>query len=99
MVMRNDQNNTGFDGLSRTLEEASRALKDLDGKIGTVSFDPHDPASIEAAITEISLLVDDRLGDAALNPFVAQLADGMKESYRQGILDKAAEARMESDDT
>ncbi|WP_262047305.1 hypothetical protein [Bradyrhizobium sp. Bra78] len=89
---------TGFDGLSRTLEEASTALKDLDGQIGTVSFDPHDPASIEAAITEISRLVDEKMGDAASNPFVAQLTDGMKESYRQGILDKAAEARTESDD-
>jgi hypothetical protein len=34
---------TGFDGLSRPLEEASSALTDLDGgEIGTVGFDPHD---------------------------------------------------------
>jgi len=90
---------TGFDKLSRTLDGASRALKELDGEIGTVSFDPHDPASIEAAITEISRLVDEKLGDAASDPFVVQLADGMKESYRQGILDKAAEVRMKGDDT
>lgn len=90
---------SGFDGLSRTLEEASTALKDLDGELGTVSFDPNDPASIEAAIAEISRLVDDKIGDAASNPFVSQLADGMKESYRQAILDKAAAARLESDET
>lgn len=88
---------TGLDGFSRTLKEASNALKELDGDIGTITFDPHDPVSIEAAITEISRLVDEKLCDTASNPFVTQLADGMKETYRQGILDKAAEARAESD--
>lgn len=89
---------TGFDGLSNMLKEASKAIEGLDGEIGTVSFDPHDPVGIEAAITEIYRLIDDKLGDSASNPIIAQMAEAMKESYRQGILDRAASARLENDD-
>jgi len=90
---------TGFDELSNMLKEASTAIEGLDGEIGTVSFDPQDPVSIEAAITEIYRLIDDKLGDSGSNPIIAQVADGMKESYRQGILDRAAAARLERDDS
>jgi hypothetical protein len=63
-----------------------------------VSFDPNDPVSIENAIAEIARLVDDKLGACGSNPIVAQMAEGMKESYRDGILEKAAAARLEGDE-
>lgn len=88
---------TGFDKLSRNLAEAQKALAALDGELGTVSFDPHDPGSIDAAIQEVERLVDERLGSHAANPIIGPMIDGMKERYRQGILDRAAGARLEGD--
>lgn len=85
---------TGLDEISRDLEDAQKALSEMDGKLGSVSFDPHDPASIEAAVQEVERLIDERLGSYASNPIVGQLAEGMKEQYRQGIIDKAAAARI-----
>lgn len=89
---------SGLDGLSKSLEEAARALEGIDGELGSVSFDPNDPASIENAIAEIARLVDEKLGAYGSNPIVAQMAEGMKESYRNGILEKAAAARLEGDE-
>lgn len=88
---------TGFDELSRNLAEAQKALAALDGELGTVSFDPNDPGSIDAAIQEVERLVDERLGSRAANPVIGPMIDGMKERYRQGILDRAAAARLEGD--
>jgi hypothetical protein len=89
---------TGLDKLSRDLEDAQKAMSEMDGELGSVSFDPHDPASIEAAIQEVERLIDERLGSYATNPIVGPLAEGMKEKYRQGIIDKAAAARSGEDD-
>ncbi len=41
---------TGFDKLNRQLEDAQKAISELDGELGTVTFTPDDPASIENAI-------------------------------------------------
>ncbi|SFP14741.1 hypothetical protein SAMN03159463_03685 [Mesorhizobium sp. NFR06] len=89
---------TGFDKLTKTLEQAQRALKEVDGELGTVSFDPQDPASIEAAILSVETMIDERLGPYKTNPVIAPLIEGMKEQYRQGILERAAEARLRDGD-
>jgi hypothetical protein len=89
---------TGLDKLSSDLEDAQKAMSAIDGDLGSVSFDPHDPASIEAAIQEVERLIDERLGSYASNPIVGPLVEGMKEQYRQGIIDKAAAARTGEDD-
>jgi len=89
---------TGLDKLSRDLEDAQKAMSEMDGELGSVSFDPHDPASIEAAIQEVERLIDERLGSYASNPIVGPLAEGMKDQYRQGIIDKATAARIGEDD-
>ena len=88
----------GLDSLQRQLKDASRALKALDGELGTVRFDPHDPSSIEAAIQQISHIIDERVGDYSSNPIIGPLAEEMKESYRESIIQKAAEARLKGDD-
>jgi len=84
---------TGLDKFQKELAEAQRAMSDMDGDLGSVQFDPHDPASIERAIQEVGRLVDDRVGLYANNAIVAPLAAEMKEKYRAAIIDKAAEAR------
>ena len=87
---------TGFDRLASNLAEAQKALAALDGELGTVRFDPNDPASIDGAVQEIERLVDERLGSYASNPIIGPLAQGMKERSRQAILDRAAAARLDS---
>jgi hypothetical protein len=88
---------TGFDQLGRQLKEAQEALTQLEGKLGTVSFDPNDPSSIEAAVQRIEKIVDARLGAYVRNPIIGPLIDGLKEKYREGILERAARVRLEQD--
>lgn len=52
----------GLDKLTKTLDQASRAAREIDGELATLSFDPGDPSSVEAAIAEAKLGVDSRLG-------------------------------------
>lgn len=89
---------TGLDKLQRDLQEAQRALSELDGRLGEVSFNPHDPASIENAIQSVCAMVDERAGSYASNPVVGPLIEQMKESYREGLLQRAAEARLQEDE-
>jgi len=89
---------TGLDKLQRDLDEAQRALGELDGELGTVNFNPNDPSSIEAAIQSVYRMVDERAGQYASNPVVGPMIEEMKESYRENILQKAAEARLQADE-
>lgn len=88
---------SGLDTLSKQLEEAQKTLAELEGEL-SVHFNPGDPASIEAAIQEAEAVVDSKVGSAAGNPLVAQMVEGLKEQYRQSILDRAAAARLEASD-
>lgn len=85
---------TGFDKLQREIADAQKAIALLEDSIGSVRFDPADPGSIDAAITAMESMVDERLGDYAKNAIIGPLIPQMKESYRQAIIDKAAEARL-----
>lgn len=87
----------GLDKLTRDLEQAQKAIEAMDGELGTVSFDPEDPVSIEAAIQEVARLIDERLGSYASNPIIGPMVESLKEQYREGILEKAATARIEGD--
>lgn len=87
----------GLDTLQRTLREAQNALKAVEGELGTLTFDPHEPASIEAAIVESERLVDERLGAYSANAMVAPLIQQMKEAFRAAVIEKAAEARLKEE--
>ncbi|KZY42700.1 MULTISPECIES: hypothetical protein [Pseudoalteromonas] len=89
---------TGLDKLQKDLKNAEKALNELDGQLGVVNFDPHDPASIEAAIQSVNQIIDNRIEPYASSPIVGSLAEQMKESYRESILQKAAEARLKQDE-
>lgn len=84
----------GFDKLQQTLRDAERAARELDGDLAELSFDPIDPSSIEAAISEAKLAVDSRLGSWYGNPIVDQLAEGAKASFEEQILSKVEEYRL-----
>lgn len=89
---------TGLDKLQKDLKEAQQVLNELDGELGTINFDPHDPASIEAAIQSVNLMIDSRIGPFTDSSIVGPLVEEMKETYREKILKKAAEARLQSDE-
>jgi hypothetical protein len=87
----------GLDKLTRTLNDAQKAIAAIDGELGAVNFNPNDPGSIEAAITQMEAMIDERLGDYASNPIIAPMMAGMKERYRDAIIERAAQARMGGD--
>jgi hypothetical protein len=84
----------GLGDLSRMLSEAQRALAGLDGALGTISFDPESPTSLEAAIATMEALIDEKLRGFERNPIIKDLAAATKEHWRQAILDRAAAARL-----
>jgi len=86
---------SGFDKLAHELNEAQRAINSVDEELGTVSFNPNDAASIEAAIQQVELIVDERLSAYSSNPIIGPLMIGLKEKYREGIIERAAAARLE----
>ena len=85
--------------MQKELEEAQCAISELEGDLGTVSFDPQEPHSVETALQSVNQLIDGRIGRYASNPFVAPIIDGLKESYRETILVKASEARLQAEET
>ena len=79
-------------------EKPTAKLGDIagnDGEIDGLEFDPTDPGSIDRVISDMEAKIDERVGSARNNPFVAPLAHGMKNAYRQKILELAAQKRME----
>lgn len=84
----------GLDKLQRELAAAQEALSSLHGELGTVNFDPEDPASIESAIAAMATMIDGRLVGYEGNAFIADLANNMKAQYREAILEEAAAARL-----
>ena len=85
---------SGLDQLSRSLQEAQKAIAAIDGELGSVHFDPNDPTSIEVAIAQANAMIDDRIGKYASNPFVAPLVNEMKEQFRNAIVERSAAARL-----
>ena len=86
---------TGLDKLSRKLDELSKFAKEIDGHLGEVKFNPRDPGDIERAIAEMETMVDEKASSYSRNDAVQNVADQMKEKYRQAILDKAAASRLD----
>ena len=88
----------GLDKLQRDLQRAQDALAELDGDLGSVSFNPEDPASIDQAISAMERMIDDRVAGYEDSEIIGSLAEEMKEQYRAMILEKAAEARLQDDE-
>lgn len=88
----------GLDKLQRDLKRAQDALAELDGDLGSVSFNPEEPASIDQAIAAIERIIDDRVAGYEDSEIIGSLAEEIKEQYRAMILKKAAEARLQDDE-
>jgi hypothetical protein len=77
------------------LKEAVRAAQALHGTVGSLEFNPSDPQAVKRAIAQMERLVDEKLGQNRLNPFIETLADATKESLRQEIHRLVAEAQRD----
>lgn len=86
----------GIGELSKALDQIQKAMAELDGDIGQVSFDPSNPESINNAIVSMEKMIDDRLGRYSNVNVIAGLIEEMKESFRSTIIEKAARARLGS---
>ena len=85
---------SGLDALMRIVEELEKAIADLDGIIVHQTYNPHDPQSIEQAIQEFYLVVDERIAGYAHNETVDRIAVQCKEQGRNVIIEHAAKARL-----
>jgi hypothetical protein len=83
----------GLDQLDKAFEEVSQALESLGQQIGAVRFNPGDPNDVDRAISEAQRMVDAKLWRFKHNPWVSTISDGLKEKIREGIIDKARQAR------
>jgi hypothetical protein len=72
----------GLDKLQRELQRAQDALAELDGDLGSVSFNPEDPASIDQAIAAMERTIDERVAGYEDSSIIGSLAEEMKEQYR-----------------
>ena len=85
-----DLNMSGFDELQKTLDEAQRAVKSLEGDFAALTVDPNNP---QTAIAEMERTVDAKLATFRGNPIVDQIAEASKEEFKKYILEKADEAK------
>jgi hypothetical protein len=88
---------TGLDEFSKQLNDASEALRGLDGDIGAVKFDPNDPSSVEAAVVQVEQIIDMKVASHRGNEIVENLVGQMKDKFRQEIYDRAAKARAQGE--
>jgi hypothetical protein len=87
---------TGLDKLQQDLRDAQRAFESLDGTIAALNIDPNSQASVDAAIRQMESAIDAKTGRYPRNPLVETVAKGLKEQYRNVILERAAKAYRES---
>lgn len=86
---------TGLDALTKKMDQLARFAEEVNSELATVAFDPTDPSSIEAAISEMEVAIDQKVVSYEGNYMEANLVEQMKASLREQILDKAAAARLE----
>jgi hypothetical protein len=80
-------------GLNTDLEEAHAALFDLDRTFATLSFDPADGLSVEAAMRQIERAVDDRVQKCPSNGFALITGRQLKAKYRHKLQNRVLRHR------
>jgi hypothetical protein len=85
----------GFEHLTSRLKELSDALNQLNGKLCEVRFDPSRPDQVQTAIRTMERAVNERLSEFPDNPLVQQLAAGIKQRFKQEMLNLASEAQRQ----
>ncbi len=86
----------GLDTLIKKTKQLSSFTQEIDGELANVSFDPHDPISIEAAIHKAHDAIESKAQGYEKNAWIGALVEELKENAREQILNRAATARMEN---
>ena len=89
---------TNLDALVHNMKELEKAVADLNGVIAHFTFDPYDPQSIEQSIQKLYAAIDDKVTSYAHNKMVGNIAEKLKETGRNKILERAAAARLKGED-
>ena len=84
-IMGLKNNVTGLDELQRELRELADAIKSLDGRIGSLRFDPADTVSVEKAVSEMERLVDERAGKQRPGSIAESVISTVKAKYATQI--------------
>ena len=80
------------DELTRTLAEAGEGLEALQEEVIEASFDPDDPASVQAAIQHVEDTIDAKVARFRGNALVREAADQIKAECRANILQRVEAA-------
>jgi hypothetical protein len=84
----------GLDKLQRDLAAAGSAFEALNGQV--LSFDAHDPSSVEGALARADAAVDNVVGCYPGNNVITQLAGQIRGKLREQILQKAGSFKMQN---
>jgi hypothetical protein len=84
---------TGSNDLSKRLEEAQKAAKELDGLLGTIKFNAADSRDVDRAIKDMERAIDSKASRYRSNQLVKDITDKMKAQFREEILKMARDAK------
>jgi hypothetical protein len=76
---------SGFDELSRHLEQLAKAAEMLHGDIAQIHFDPNDPDSGQRAVTDMRAAVDAKAGEPGRSPFAKEIIEAVKDHFETAI--------------
>lgn len=81
----------GLDKVEAELAQLQQFMKELDGEMGTVSFDSENPESVVDAIQEMEDMVDNKAQKYSSNPTIMEMVAGIKNNFKQQINGSANE--------
>lgn len=88
----------GLDKIQSELKELGQFTSELNGEIGTVSFDPELPKSVDNAIHQMEKMVDERANRFYSNTTIMGMLSEIKSKFKQQIVDKANSYNAEEED-
>jgi hypothetical protein len=77
---------TGLDELQREMRLLADVAEALDGEIATLKFDPSDRTSVEQAIADMKLAIDEKVSGFRRSAMVDNLVSNLKQKYEREIL-------------
>lgn len=77
---------SGLDGLPQEIRDPEKAVAAMDGPVREISFEPDDPASVQAAQEVVDRLVNEKVGKFGSASIAHEILEAAKESFRISIL-------------
>jgi hypothetical protein len=85
-----------FSGMTDYLHELQKALSAVSGNLGQVKInDVTDPKDVERALADLEGIVDHAFAPYIGNPTVRGMAEQMKASYKEGMLEQVEAKKRE----